>query len=200
MSPHPPAFIWTKCGGSGAAGGIWDHTFTSPLPQAPRSSPARPRGSHTSPTPPCHSGAGLLPAARPPWGGRGCQDSHGPPGCAPPRPPAPQPHASIVIVCPCPSRTDGRPHTVPHPPGTVFIPPVCAWCDVSLRLCPVWGRVYSPPPTPAPVPETVGDPRPPPWILNMFYVARAHGSSSVAPPARVPAEGDGDGQPWAGFN
>lgn len=65
--PHPCAcplpFLWTKCGGCGAAEGIWDHTHT-PLPPNTPSRPHVPPPPGVPPVPgppPCHFEAGLLP-------------------------------------------------------------------------------------------------------------------------------------------
>lgn len=102
MSLHPLAFLWTKCGGSGAAGGIWDHThlllLPAPPPQHTLLTLRAPQGSHTSPAPPCHFEAGLLPAARPPRGeAQGCRDPHGPCGRVSP------PHSSRLYPNPMPA-------------------------------------------------------------------------------------------------
>lgn len=165
-TPHPHACPCTPrlpldqmWGQQGHGGGIWDYTCPPPS-QHPLPAPCAPPGHPTRPRPPHVTSRQVSSPQRDPRRGGGT----GLPGplwspwpCPPPPcpghlPPTPCQHSDCMSL----PLTDGQCPPTLHPvlcpllPSTVFIPLVCAWCDVSLRLCPVQGRVFSALPPPAP--------------------------------------------------
>lgn len=160
MSLHPSPSCGPNVGAAGPWGGIWDYTPPPPS-QHPLPAPCAPLGVPHVPSPPMSLRGRSPPRSVTPTegGARGWQDPHGLPGHVPPLHPGLLPPHSPCQHSDCMSLplTDGRTVSSPTPycaplPSTVFIPLVCAWCDVSLRLCPVQGRVFSAPHSPPPAP------------------------------------------------
>lgn len=169
MSLHPLAFLWTKCGGSGAAGGIWDHTHLLLLPAPPPPAPAHPPDPACPPgvphvpgppmslrgrSPPCSAtptgrGTGL---PGPPWSLWPCVPPPTPAACTP----TPCQHSDCMSLPLTDGRTDG-PVLYPLPSAPYLYPRSVLGVTCRCGSAPS-GNVCTRPPS---APETVGDPRPP---------------------------------------
>lgn len=167
MSLHSLPSCGPNVGAAGPWRGIWD--YTPPLPsQHPLPALCAPPGHPTRP--PHVTSRQVSSPQRDPrrGGGHGAARTPVVPPAMPPllvlaACPPPPPHASIVIVCPCPSRTDGvLPHPVLCPPSPApYLYPwsvlgVTCRCGSALSRD-VCSQPPAPPPPQPPAPETVGD-------------------------------------------